>query len=43
MNELTEVQNSAKFLDQVQSDWYTSINLDILNMNHITNCVLGQI
>lgn len=37
------VENAAKFLDSVKPGWENLIDLDKLDMQSSTNCVLGQV
>lgn len=36
------VKGGAALLDEKVPEWYNKVNLDSLNMNSYTNCVLGQ-
>lgn len=39
----TTVKEAAQFLDEKYPGWYKKINVDNLNMNIYTKCILGQI
>ncbi len=39
----SSIEDAAKWLDEVKPDWYETISLIELDMEHVNNCILGQV